>query len=191
MPPLQRVVLFQRVALLVSGWLLSASGVWAQAPAPLEPIAMLDVPRYMGVWYEVAKFPNRFQSQCVADTSATYRLQADGTVQVINACRLSKGEMQQAVGEARQRGGPGTARLQVRFAPAWLSWLPWVWGQYWVVDLDDGYALAAVSEPTREYLWILSRTPEVPPERYAELLGRLSRMGLEVGRLEKTSHRKP
>lgn len=182
---------FQRVALMVFGWLLSASGVWAQAPAPLEPIAMLDVPRYMGVWYEVAKFPNRFQSQCVADTSATYRLQADGTVQVINACRLSKGEMQQAVGEARQRGGPGTARLQVRFAPAWLSWLPWVWGQYWVVDLDDGYALAAVSEPTREYLWILSRTPEVPPERYAELLGRLSRMGLEVGRLEKTSHRKP
>ena len=93
-----------------------------------------------------------------------------------------------ALGLARQIGGTQSARLEVRFAPAWLSWLPWVWGDYWIVDLDDRYDLVAVSEPSREYLWILSRSPVVDPSRYAALLARLSAMGLDTGRLEKTKH---
>jgi len=170
--------------------LLMAAGA-ARAHAPLQSIPSLDVPRYMGVWYELAKFPNRFQKKCVADTSATYSLQPDGGVRVLNACRLANGEMQQAFGQAHQVGGPQSAQLRVRFAPAWLSWLPVVWGNYWVVDLDEGYQLVAISEPRREYLWILSRSPEVPQERYAALLDRLSKMGLDVQRLEKTAHRQP
>lgn len=182
---------FRRAAVLLTCCVLATTLASAQSLAPVVPVPTLDVARYMGVWYEVAKFPNRFQSKCVADTSANYTLQPDGGVQVLNACRLGNGDMQRAVGDARQLGGATSARLKVRFAPAWLSWLPWVWGDYWVVDLDDGYELAAVSEPRREFLWILSRSPEVPAERYAALLVRLSRMGLDVGRLEKTSHRRP
>ena len=71
----------------------------------------------------------------------------------------------------------------MRFAPAWLAWLPLVWGDYWVVDLDERYALAAVSEPKREYLWVLSRTPTVSPDAYDALLGRLKAQGFDLNRL--------
>ena len=81
-------------------------------------------------------------------------------------------------------GAAGSPKLEVRFAPAWLAFLPMVWGKYWVVDLDPGYTLAAVSEPTREFLWILSRTPQVDPAAYAALLERLRVQGYDVRRLE-------
>ena len=169
-------------------FLLGGLSAWAQTPPALKPIPSLDVPRYLGVWYEVAKFPNWFQKKCDSDTSAQYSLRPDGQLQVLNQCRLKSGEMEQALGQARQIGGPSSATLQVRFAPAWLSFLPFVWGNYWVVDLDEGYSLAAVSEPSREYLWILSRSPVVDGARYAALLERLRAMGLDVGRLEKSVH---
>ena len=156
------------------------------ATAALTTITALDVPRYMGTWYEIAKFPNWFQKKCAADTRAEYRAQADGTVQVINRCRLDSGEMTDAVGSARQVGGATSPKLQVRFAPAWLAFIPAVWGNYWVIDLDESYQLVAVSEPSREYLWVLSRTPKVDQKSYQALLGRLAQMGLEIARLELT-----
>ena len=177
---------------MVTGALLVGSaGVWAQGGVPLQSIASLDVPRYLGRWYEVAKFPNRFQKKCLSDTSATYSLLPGGSLRVLNQCRLANGEMDQAVGEARQIGEATSPRLQVRFAPAWLSVLPFVWGDYWVVDLDEVYELVAVSETKREYLWILSRTPQVDANRYAALIGRLAAMGLDVSKLEKTAHQAP
>ncbi|MGB2882430.1 MAG: lipocalin family protein, partial [Rhodoferax sp.] len=115
----------------------------------MTPISSLDVARYMGNWYELAKFPNRFQKQCVSDTRAQYNAQPDGTVQVINRCRQANGEMTQAVGVARQIGEKNSPKLQVRFAPAWLSFIPAVWGDYWVIDIDPAYQLVAVSEPKR------------------------------------------
>ncbi len=175
--------------LLALALLFSVGPLQAQtgaATAPLQSIASLDVPRYLGRWYEIAKFPNRFQQQCVADTSADYSLLPDGSLQVLNQCRRSNGEMQQALGAARQVGGGNSARLQVRFAPAWLSLLPFVWGDYWVIDLDADYQLVAVSEPRREYLWILSRSQKPDPARYAALLDRLRGMGFSLERLEIT-----
>lgn len=155
----------------------------AAPPGPLTPIASLDVQRYMGTWYEIAKYPNRFQKKCVAQTTAQYRLGADGTVQVINRCREESGNFDEAIGEARQTGPATSPTLKVRFAPAWLSWLPFVWGDYWVVDLDARYELVAVSEPKREYLWVLSRTPVVAPGDYAALLARLKAQGFDLNRL--------
>jgi len=138
---------------------LAAPAQTAGAGAPLQTIDRLDVARYMGSWYEIAKYPNRFQRQCVADTQAQYRQREDGQLDVINRCRQANGERSEAIGRARQLGAADSPRLEVRFAPAWLSWLPMVWGDYWVIDLDPAYQLVAVSEPSREYLWILSRTP--------------------------------
>ena len=165
------------------------TGVGASSGAqPLATITALDIPRYMGVWYEVAKYPNRFQKKCVANTSAEYRLLAAGRVQVINRCQKSNGEMIEAVGEARQMGEAYSAKLQVRFAPAWLSALPFVWGDYWVIDLDNNYQLVAVSEPEKEYLWILSRQPQVPLEVYNALLLRLKAQGFDLERIELSRH---
>jgi len=173
------------VAVLVG---LAHTSAMAQPVEPLKPIAALDVPRYLGRWFEIAKFPNRFQKKCVADTFATYSVLPQGNLRVLNQCRLENGDMDQAVGEARQVGGAASPKLQVRFAPAWLSLLPFVWGDYWVIDLDDAYELVAVSEPKREFLWILSRSPQVDAMRYQSLLDRLAAMGLDISRLEKTTH---
>ena len=158
----------------------------AQTPAPLATIPSLDVPRYMGTWFEIAKYPNRFQKMCVADTRAEYQLQPAGTVQVTNRCRVANGEMNATAGEARQIGPATSPKLEVRFAPAWLSLLPFVWGNYWVIDLDEAYQLVAVGEPKREFLWILSRTPTVNAAAYDALVTRLQRQGFELSRLERT-----
>lgn len=160
----------------------------AQMPiGPLQTIPTLDLQRYSGQWFEVAKFPNRFQKQCTANTVAQYTPQSDGTVQVVNQCQLADGRTERATGSARQIGGRDSPRLQVRFAPAWLSFMPMVWGDYWVIDLDSDYQLAAVSEPARNYLWILSRQPQVESARYAALLQRLAAQGLDISRLETTA----
>lgn len=153
---------------------------------PLATIAALDVPRYMGTWYEIAKFDNRFQKKCIGFTTATYSAMPDGTVQVVNRCRGSNGETIEAIGAARQIGNASSPKLKVRFAPAILSFLPMVWGDYWVVDLDPQYQLAAVSEGKREYLWILARTPTVDRAAYDALVARLAGQGLDVRKLVPT-----
>lgn len=161
-----------------------ASGAESGGPPPLAPIAALDLPRYLGTWYEVAKYPNSFQRDCVGGTRATYTAGPDGTVRVENTCRRADGELARAVGAARQIGPATSAQLKVRFAPAWLSWIPAVWGDYWVIDLDPAYTLAAVSEPSRRYLWVLSRTPTADPAAYRALLERLRAQGFDLARLE-------
>jgi apolipoprotein D and lipocalin family protein len=166
---------------------LAAPAQTSTPPEPLQTIERLDVGRYLGTWYEIAKYPNRFQRQCVADTQALYRLRDDGQIDVVNRCRQANGEMTEAVGRARQIGAADSPKLEVRFAPAWLSWLPMVWGNYWVIDLDPAYQLVAVSEPKREYLWVLSRTPTVDPAAYQALLARLREKGFDLSKLEKTA----
>ncbi|MCW2313723.1 lipocalin family protein [Rhodoferax antarcticus] len=168
---------------LSAGFVHGADGAPPAVPA-LTPIASLDVPRYMGTWYEIAKYPNSFQKKCVADTRANYSQQPDGRVQVINRCRLADGEIDEAVGAVRQLGDAQSAKLEVRFAPAWLSFIAAVWGDYWVIDLDPAYQLVAVSEPKRDYLWVLSRTAKVAPAAYDALLERLANRGFDLKRLE-------
>ncbi|MBD5801952.1 Outer membrane lipoprotein Blc precursor [Azoarcus sp. Aa7] len=174
---------------LLAVTLLGTQAPSAQADAPpaaLLTIAALDVPRYMGTWYEIAKYPNRFQRHCTGFTQAEYGLQDDGRVRVVNRCRTADGRMDEAIGTARQIGAATSPRLEVRFAPAWLSFIPAVWGDYWVIDLDADYRLAAVSEPEREYLWILSRTPTVAPQALEALRTRLAARGFDLSRLEMT-----
>lgn len=153
-----------------------------QAPA-LQTIERVNLQRYMGVWHEIARYPNRFQRQCVGPSSATYALQSDGTVQVLNRCQTREGQWDEALGQARQLGGPESARLQVRFAPAWLSFLPMVWGDYWIVALGDDYDWVVVSEPRREYLWVLSRQPGWSSAQQEAMKARLQQLGFDPARL--------
>ena len=162
----------------------------SKSPPPLTTIARLDVPRYLGDWFEIAKYPNWFQKKCVSDTKANYSLQPDGRVRVLNRCVTKDAAVSEALGEARQIGDATSPRLEVRFAPAWLSFIPLVWGNYRVIDLDPDYQLVAVSEPKRDYLWILSRTPDVNAKAYDELLARLAKKGFDLNKLEKTRQAK-
>ena len=168
------------------GLLVAVSSLAAIANEALTPIPSLNVARYMGTWYEIAKYPNFFQRNCSANTVAQYSTQPDGTVRVFNRCKQEDGKAIDALGQARQIGDSASPKLEVRFAPEWLSFLPFVWGSYWVIDIDPDYQLVAVSEPKREYLWVLSRTPTVNPKAYDDLMVRLRAKLLDTSKLERT-----
>lgn len=181
-----RFSMLASASLIVLGIFSSQATAQAVDAAPVKTITSLDVPRYLGTWYEIAKFPNWFQKKCVGNTKAEYSLRPDGNLKVLNSCKTANGEVSDAEGTARQIGAKDSPRLEVRFAPAWLSFLPMVWGDYWVIDLDPQYQVAAVSDPKREYLWVLSRTPQLDSRIYDDLLLRLKQQQFDVRKLELT-----
>ncbi len=160
--------------------LLLVAGL-ASAAEPLATVGAVDLSRYAGPWFEVAKYPNRFQRQCVADTTATYRVLDDGNVGVVNRCRTAEG-MDEANGLARRLDGR-TDRLEVSFLPAALRWLPIGWGNYWIIELAPDYRYAVIGEPSREYLWVLSRTRTLSPDDRRAIEARLPLHGYDAKRL--------
>ena len=142
------------VALAVAA-MLQPAHARAQTPA-VRTVPSVDLDRYAGDWFEIARFENRFQRQCVGDVRASYARRADGRIDVVNRCRTADGQTE-ARGVARLVDAQTHAKLKVRFAPAWLSWLPPVWGDYWIIGLAADYSWAVVGDPDREYLWILAR----------------------------------
>jgi lipocalin/uncharacterized protein YbjT (DUF2867 family)/ligand-binding SRPBCC domain-containing protein len=174
------------VALVVATTLQMAV-VKAQMPSapPLRTVPSVDLNRYAGDWFEIARFPNRFQRQCVGDVRATYARRPDGRVVVVNRCRTTDGQTE-ARGIARVVDDRSFARLKVRFAPAWLSFLPLVWGDYWIIGLAPDYSWAVVGDPGREYLWILARTPRLDGARGAAARAAARNNGFDVTRLVPT-----
>ena len=153
----------------------------AFAADPLRTIATLDLARYVGVWHQIALLPNRFQSQCIGDTTAEYQLRADGRLDVINRCRAANGSYDQVTGIARHAAhatSPGV--FEVRFAPAWLSFLPWVWGDYWILALDPDYRAVLIGSPNRQYLWVLAREPHLDEAVYARYLDLARTQGFSI-----------
>lgn len=147
-----------------------------------EPVKQLDLERYLGQWHEIAHLPMFFQRQCVDDITATYTGMPDGRIAVHNACRTQDGKTDAADGVARTTGKAAGA-LEVRFAPAWLSWLPWVWADYWVLDVDPDYRWAVVGSPSRDYLWVLAREPHMQRTQFEALRHRAAQRGYPVEKL--------
>jgi apolipoprotein D and lipocalin family protein len=158
----------------------------AQTPPTARAVPFVDLDRYAGDWFEIARFPNRFQRQCVGDVRATYSRRPDGRVDVVNRCRTADGETE-ARGVARIVDDRTFAKLKVRFAPAWLSWLPMVWGDYWIIGLAPDYAWAVVGDPGRDYLWILARAPHLDDDATAAARAAARDNGFDVDRLVPTS----
>ena len=158
-----------------------------QSPPPLDVVPAVDLNRYAGVWYEIARLPNRFQKQCSGDVTATYTVLDDGRIKVVNRCRNEKGEIEEAEGEAKRSGDDApAAKLKVRFAPAILSFLPFVWGDYWIIVLAPDYSYAVVGDPARKYLWILSRTSVLDESTYKNILDQVKAKGYDLTSLAKT-----
>lgn len=148
--------------------------------APPSTVAHVDLERYLGTWYEIASFPQRFQRGCVGST-ASYSLRADGDIEVLNRCRMGslEGEERSARGRAQVVERSTQAKLRVSFFRPF-------WGDYWIVDLGPGYEYAVVGHPSRDYLWILSRTPTLDASVYQGITARLREQGYEVERLHRT-----
>ncbi len=158
----------------------------AGAANPVTSVPQLDISRYAGQWYEIAHLPASFQAKCIADITASYTLRDDEHIGVRNACRTADGGTRVAEGLARPvQGHPG--RLQVRFVPDWLSWVPFVWTDYWVIDLDPGYTWVVIGEPDRDYFWILSREPVMDRLLFEQIKARAIAMGYDLGLLVVTA----
>lgn len=149
-------------------------------PLPVAP--EVDLERYQGKWFEIARLPARFERKCMGDVTAEYVLRGDGTVQVVNTCRNWGGVWKKAKGVAttRDRRGP-KSKLRVRFF--WPFY-----GDYWILQLDPGYQWALVGTPDRRYLWILSRKPELDGGIYAQLLSKARQLGFDVDKVRRTNH---
>jgi apolipoprotein D and lipocalin family protein len=167
---------------------LTAGPATAQETEPLQTVPAVDLARYVGTWYEIAHYPNYFQRMCIAGTQAQYSALPSGNIQVRNRCLNDKQEEVAVTGQARIEGGSNNAKLRVRFAPDWLAWLPFVWAPYWVIQLAGDYRYAVVSEPSRDYLWILARTPKLAEADLQTIQTRLKEQGFDLNKLKFTPH---
>lgn len=181
---MRKIFVVGALTLLVAALVKAAS----RDKAPLPVVSAVDFNRYAGRWYEIARLPNRFENKCAADVTATYTVRADGQIDVVNECRKKSGGLLKAAGRARvaDKRGPNT-KLDVRFAPAWLSFLPFVWGDYWITELAPDYSYAVIAGgPSRKYFWLLARTPQLDDTLYQSILTRAAAQGFDTARLIKT-----
>ncbi len=174
---------------LARQWLALRAEQRARLPGrpPPATAAQVDLARYAGLWYEVARLPTPFEANCAGQPTAFYEpvVAPEGvpTLRVVNRCLSRSGHPRQARGVARVVEGSGGARLKVSFLPRWLGWLPGAWADYWILHVDPGYTEALVGDPARRHLWVLSRTPAMEPARLQSLLARASEQGFDVSRV--------
>jgi len=150
----------------------------------LTTVAAVDLERYLGHWYEIARLPAWFQRKCSGDTSATYTRSANG-IEVLNRCRTARG-FDEARGIARIVEPQSNAKLQVSFFSL-LGWRP-VWGDYWVIQLAADYSWAVVGEPSRRYAWVLAREPQLSEATLAAIMAKLEQQGYDPQQLLFTAH---
>ena len=153
---------------------------------PVQTVSSVDLKRFSGKWYEIARYPNKFQKKCVGNTTTTYTTKTDGSFAVQNQCVLKDGTIGRADGEAKITDVNSNAKFDMNFASKYKSFLSTDWDNYWIVDLDADYQYAAASDPKRENLWILSRTPEMKDAVYQNILRRVEKLGFVPGKLTKT-----
>jgi apolipoprotein D and lipocalin family protein len=162
---------------------------FAQASYPeLETVERVELNRYLGKWYEIARFEQSFQKDCTAVT-AEYKLRKNGTIKVTNTCRKFSpdGELKVATGRARVSNKDTNAKLKVQFFLRFLN-IGFLSGDYWVLALGDNYEYAMVGDPSRKYLWILSRTNKLDERTYLELVQKAETLGFNTAKLLKTIH---
>ena len=154
----------------------------AKNESPLTVVDRVDLNRYLGKWYEIASYPAWFQKECTGST-AEYSLMPDGKIQVVNRCRKGglDGPLKESEGTAEVVDTVSNAKLKV-----WFFW-PFK-GNYWIIDLDDNYQWVVVGEPSRKYLWVLSRKPMMEESLYRQITETLPQKGYDPEKLRKTAH---
>ena len=151
----------------------------AQDSAEKEPetVGSVDLQKYIGTWYEIAKIPNRFQKSCAKNTTATYKLRDDGKIDVINSCVEDNGDINTAEGVARVVDTKSNAKLEVSFVS--ILGFHLFWGDYWIIGLEKDYRYAVVGTPTRKYGWVLSRTKKLSKTEEEEIFSTLREKGYD------------
>jgi len=135
---------------------------------PLNTVQQVDIQKYLGTWYEIARYEHYFEQGC-RDVSATYTLKKNGDIKVVNRCSKEDGEKNEAIGVAYAVDDT-KSKLKVSFFRPF-------YGDYWIIMLEDQYRYAVVGDPSREYLWILSRTPKLEKSIKDKILQKLPELG--------------
>ena len=174
----------KKKVLITAGMVAGVLGVsyllaHAESRSNLETVARVDLSRYAGQWYEIARLPNRFEKKCAGEVTANYALRQDGSIQVINRCRKHSGEFTTATGKARIVDKTTNAKLKVTFF--WPFY-----GDYWILDLGEDYEYSVVGDRSRKYLWILSRTPQIDESVYQRLLVKMQGKGFDTTQMIRT-----
>lgn len=146
---------------------------------PLPTVAYVDLPRYLGRWFEIARYPAFFERDCAKNTTAEYSVMASQRVRVENRCTTKDGHVKATAGVATVADERTNAKLKVRFGLL-------ARGDYWIVGLDPDYRWAIVGEPGRRFLWILSRSPQLDEQTYASICATLPQIGYDPSQLVRT-----
>ena len=158
--------------------------VFAESKASLQAVPYVDLARYVGRWYEIARYPNRFEKDCASNVTATYTQLSDGKIEVLNECRKADGQLKRSKGTAMVLDKGTNAKLKVTFF--------WPFsGNYWIIDLAPDYSYAVIGEPDRNYLWILSRTSVLTESTYGEIITRVRELGYDPSKLMRTRQGNP
>ena len=164
-----------RIGGVVAVMLIGSALLAGAAEKPLQVVEALDVERYMGKWYAIASIPTSFERQCVQGTTAEYTLLENGQVEVVNTCYDADGKVDVARGRAWIPDPKEPTKLKVSFVNILWFWL--FAAPYWVIDLAPDYSYAVVGHPSRQYGWILSRTPTLPDDVFSGIVTRLEEQG--------------
>ena len=175
---------FQTAVLAVAATVLLA-GCAALGPkhpignsAVPEPAKPVELGKYLGRWYEIARYDQSFQKGCEG-VSADYTLRGDGMISVRNACRKPGGKLSVAKGKAKIVDPATNAKLKVSFFGPF-------YGDYWVLDRADDYTWAIVGEPSGRYLWMLARDATPAPDRIEAQIARAKALGYDTSMLIRT-----
>jgi apolipoprotein D and lipocalin family protein len=168
---------------LVPG-IITASDENSKKQKSPETIKAVDLKKYAGLWYEIARLPNRFQKKCAGESTADYALREDGRITVINQCRKYDGKFDRIEGIAKIVDPQSNAKLKVSFFS--ILGLSLFWGDYWIIGLDPDYRWAVVGNPNRKYGWILARNPELDDEQMAKIFQILEKQGYTPGNFQVT-----
>lgn len=170
---------FSRLMALMIAFFCTVS---AFADAPLATVEAVDLERYLGKWYEIARLEQKFQKGCINST-AEYGLRDDGDIRVVNRCEMEEnGKTKEAVGRAWITDKQTNAKLRVQFVLTGLK-LSFLSGKYWILDLGPEYSTAMIGDPSRKYFWLLSRTPTLDDQVFAALKAKAESLGFDTSKL--------
>jgi apolipoprotein D and lipocalin family protein len=165
--------------LLICVCVLIPSKALAQKTA-VTAVSFVDLKKYSGKWFEIAKLPHKFQKECVGNTTSTFNtMRDDGQMEVLNSCLQRNGKVDHFKGQATIVDAGTNSKMKVSF-PKFSS------DSIWIVDLDPNYQYAVVGNPDRKFLWILSRTPQMNDGTYQQILRNIEKMGFQPNKLVKT-----
>ncbi len=175
-------------ALAVLGAAALLLALSARAEGALSTVDRVDLARYAGTWYEHGRLPNRLQGECARDVTTTFSPKGARTMDVVTRCLRANGTEEVDGGVARVQDPSTNAKLEIRFLPLAVAWLPFAWSDYWILDLAPDYAHALVGSPSRESLWIIARTPDLDARTFERLVAKARALGFDTGKLIRTPH---